>query len=149
MRVRRLHLTPRGVGLTLVGLVALGLGLLAGYPGLVALGVAATGLVAAATVSLLAPAPLDVTHRLQETSTPRRGRAVAHVSLRNASRWMPLVVSGVERVAGRDVALAPRRLAPGASGEVEVPVPTDRRGLVTVGPLRARAPRACGPRALP
>ena len=43
VRARRLHLTPRGVGLTLVGLVALGLGLLAGYPGLVALGVAATG----------------------------------------------------------------------------------------------------------
>lgn len=140
--MRRLHPTPRGVGLALVGLVALGLGLLAGYPGLVALGVAAVGLVGAATVSLLAPAPLDVTHRLLETSTPRRSRAVAHVGLRNASRWMPLVVAGVERVAGRDVALAPRRLAPGESGEVEVSVPTDRRGLVTVGPfvLERRAP---------
>ncbi|WP_456786718.1 DUF58 domain-containing protein [Cellulomonas sp. P5_C5] len=134
--------TPRGAGLALVGLVALGLGLLAGYPGLVALGVAAIGLVGAATVALLAPAPLDVTHRLLETSTPRRSRAVAHVGLRNASRWMPLVVAGVERVGGRDVVLVPRRLAPGESGDVEVSVPTDRRGLVTVGPfvLERRAP---------
>ncbi|WP_456818797.1 DUF58 domain-containing protein [Cellulomonas sp. URHB0016] len=130
------------MGLTLVGLVALGLGLLAGYPGLVALGVAAVGLVVAATVALVAPAPLDVTHRLLATSTPRRGRAVAHLELRNASRWMPLVVAGVEQVAGRDVALVPRRLTPGESGDVEVTVPTDRRGLVTVGPfvLERRAP---------
>lgn len=142
MRLRRLRPTPRGAGLTLVGLVALGLGLLARYPGLVALGVAALGLVAAAVVALLAPAPLDVTHRLLARSTPRRGGVTAHLGLRNASRWLPLVVTGVERVAGRDLALAPRRLVPGESGDVRVPVPTERRGLVTVGPfvLERRAP---------
>lgn len=131
----RLRPTARGTALAALGVAALGLGLLARYPGLVALGVAALGLVAAAVVALLLPAPLDVTHRVEPARAPRLTPAAAHVGLRNASPWLPLVVAGTEQVADRELALAPVRLAPRATGEVEVPVPTDRRGLVTVGPF--------------
>ncbi|GIG40087.1 DUF58 domain-containing protein [Cellulomonas phragmiteti] len=132
---RRLRPTPRGTALAVLGVLALGLGLLARYPGLVAVGVAAVGLVVVAVVSLLVPVPLDVTHRLVPGRTPRLGAAAAHVDLRNASPWLPLLVAGTDHVAGRDVALPPTRLAPRGSGVVEVPVPTDRRGLLPVGPF--------------
>jgi len=132
---RRLRPTARGTALAVLGVLALGLGLLARYPGLVALGATALGLVVVAVVTLLLPVPLDVTHRLVPGRTPRLGPAAAHVGMRNASPWLPIVVSGTDHVAGRDVALAPTRLAPRAAGQVEVPVPTDRRGLVPVGPF--------------
>ncbi|UZN04537.1 DUF58 domain-containing protein [Cellulomonas sp. S1-8] len=132
---RRLRPTARGVALAALGVLTLGLGLVARYPGLVAIGVAALGLVAAAVVTLLLPVPLDVTHRLVPERAPRLGPAAAHVSLRNASPWLPLLVAGTDHVAGRDVPLAPIRLAPQGSGVVEVPVPTDRRGLLPVGPF--------------
>ncbi|MDQ0424162.1 DUF58 domain-containing protein [Cellulomonas iranensis] len=132
---RGLRPTARGTVLTVLGVAALVLGLLARYPGLVALGVAALGLVLAALVGLALPTPLDVTHRVEPARTPRLAPAAAHVALRNASPWLPLEVAGTDHVAGRALPLAPVRLAPRGTGEVEVPVPTDRRGLVPVGPF--------------
>lgn len=132
---RRLRPTRRGVVLALLGATALGLGLATRYAGLVALGAAALGLVAVAVVSLLLPVPLDVTHRLVPGRVARLGRAEAHIALRNASPWLPVLVAGTDQVAGRDVALTPAYLAPRDSGVVEVPVPTGRRGLLPVGPF--------------
>ena len=132
---RRLRPTARGVALTLLGALTLGLGLVARYPGLVALGAAALGLVVVAVVSLLLPVPLDVTHRLVPGRVARLGSAAAHIALRNASPWLPVLVAGPDNVGGRDVALTPTRLAPRDSGVVEVPVPTERRGLLPVGPF--------------
>lgn len=132
---RRLRPTRRGVALGVLGALGLTLGVLARYPGLVALGAAALGLLVAAVVALVLPVPLDVTHRLVPARVPRLGVAIAHVTLRNASPWLPLVVAGTEHVAGQDVPLTPTRLTPRGSGVVEVPVPTTRRGLLTVGPF--------------
>ncbi|ADG74054.1 protein of unknown function DUF58 [Cellulomonas flavigena DSM 20109] len=139
---RRLRPTGRGIALTAVGALALGLGLVARYPGLVALGAAALGLVVVAVVSLLLPVPLDVTHRLVPGRVARLGSAAAHIALRNASPWLSVRVAGTDNVGGRDIAMAPTRLAPRDSGVVEVPVPTERRGLLPVGPfvLERRSP---------
>lgn len=131
----RLRPTRRGSVLAVLGVLALTLGLLARYPGLVAVGVTALGLVVVAVGTLLLPVPLDVTHGLAPGRVPRLGAAAAHLGLRNASPWLPLVVAGTDHVAGREVPLAPTRLAPQGSGVVEVPLPTDRRGLLTVGPF--------------
>ncbi|PZR51566.1 DUF58 domain-containing protein [Xylanimonas oleitrophica] len=132
---RPVRLTGRGAGVALLGALTSGGGLVAAYPGLVALGVGALGLVAVALVSVLVPAPLAVAHRLSPPRTTRLGEAVAHVELHNRSPWLPLTVSGVEQVGGTDRVVGPASLPAGGRSTIEVRLPTERRGLVTVGPF--------------
>ncbi|MBO1750788.1 DUF58 domain-containing protein [Actinotalea sp. BY-33] len=132
---RRVRPTPRGLGTLGLGLLALAGGAAAAYPGLVALGSAAVGLVLVATVSVLLPAPLAVEHHLEPARTPRLGRAAARLELHNRSSWVPVVVAGTDQVGAQELEVAPVRLLPGERRSVEVPVPTDRRGLLHVGPF--------------
>ena len=57
--------TGRGVGAFLLGDAALALGLVAGYPGLVGLGVALLAVVLVSLVGVLVPAPVEVRRHLE------------------------------------------------------------------------------------
>ncbi|WP_220457951.1 MULTISPECIES: DUF58 domain-containing protein [unclassified Actinotalea] len=127
--------TARGLVVLGLGAASLGGGLAAGYGGLVGLGLALLLLVAVAVVSVLLPAPLAIERSVEPERVPRlgAGAAVAHVT--NASAWWPLGLTGWDRVGGTRVPVRVPQLRPGASVEVRSDVPTQRRGVLSVGPL--------------
>jgi uncharacterized protein (DUF58 family) len=126
------------VGVAGVILVGAGLGL--GYKELTALGVVA--LVALAVALLWAgwPPRLEVTRTVDPDRVVRGDWCRASVDLRSTSRWRSQLVSGEERLSGAGfgdtpVAVPTVRLRPGAATRTWYRLPTERRGVLDVGPL--------------
>ena len=138
--------TARGYGLAAAGLLLAGIGFVFGYPELAVVG--ATGIVAVLSALLYGTwrPTLDV-RRTVEPDRVARGEG-SHVTLgvRNSSRMLAATmvaedacgrVGGDGRVVDRVIVPVPvLRLRAGATTDVAYPVPTGRRGVVQVGPLR-------------
>lgn len=118
-----------------LGAACLGGGLVAGYGGLVGLGVALLVLLACALASVLLPPPLVVERHVEPDRVPRFGDCAAVVHVTNASGWWPLGLSGWDRVADERLPVRVPQLQPGQGVEVRSAVPTGRRGVLAVGPL--------------
>lgn len=110
-------------------------GVLLGYPELVAVGVAcALAVIVAGAWMLVRPNVVVV----REISPARVGegdsaRGVLRMTNKGARRSPP--VMAVEKVAGRQVVVPLPSAAGGAEYTTSYPLPTDRRGVFTVGPL--------------
>lgn len=131
----RLRLTARGWTVAAAAAFCLGLGLWASYPGLVGLGTVLAVLLVAALAGVLVPAPATVRRHAQPSRVERLGQASARITVTNASSWLTLDINGQDRVGAEQVPFEVPRLAPGASASTEVPIPTERRGVVDFGPL--------------
>jgi len=147
--------TRRGIIVLLTGLLMAGLGYGYGYPELVALGVVAVAAFLAALLFAGAKPSLVVERIVDPERVGRGDRCMAVVNVRSTARWRSQSLVGVERLryadapdpradAGRagsgqpwagGVPVPMIRLRAGASTFLRYPLPTDRRGVIDVGPM--------------
>jgi uncharacterized protein (DUF58 family) len=135
-----MRVTVRGWGLLVVALALLGVGFRYGYPELAALGGAGVAAVVAA-IAFVAWRPRLSVLRAADPDRVTRGE-VSQVRLRigNASRLFGASVVARDRVGplgGRrgTVSVPLVRLRPGRTTDVTYEAPTQRRGVIEVGPL--------------
>jgi uncharacterized protein (DUF58 family) len=130
------RLTARGGGLLAAGAVLLTAGLRYGYAELAALGGAAVVALALATVHAAWRPRLDVTRAVDPDRVARGGETAVTLTIRNAGRLRAATLVARDRCGDHTVPVPLLRLRPGHDTTVTYSVPTDRRGVVAVGPLR-------------
>jgi uncharacterized protein (DUF58 family) len=128
--------SARGVGLLVVGTGLLGAGFGLGYPELAVLGTAAWCALGYA-VAYAAWRPRLVVSRSADPDRVVRGEAAGvTLILRNAGRLRGATLVAYDRCGTHSVPVPLLRLRPGRETVTTYPVPTRRRGVVEVGPLR-------------
>jgi uncharacterized protein (DUF58 family) len=132
----RMPVTARGIGLVVGAIVLLGVGFRYGYPDLALLGAAAAVAVGCAVGFAFWRPRLGV-ERVADPDRVARGEpARMTLTVRNTSRLRAANLVASDRC-GRDAVPVPLlRLRPGHDTTVDYPVPTSRRGVIPVGPLR-------------
>ncbi|NYH42081.1 uncharacterized protein (DUF58 family) [Micromonospora jinlongensis] len=129
-------ITARGVGLIVAAVVLLGVGFRFAYPELTMLGAAAGAAVGYAALVAAWRPRLTVT-RLADPDRVARGEpASMTLTVRNSGRLRSANLLAEDRCGDRTVPVPVLRLRPGRDTEVRYDVPTHRRGVVPVGPLR-------------
>lgn len=135
---------PRGLAAVAAGAALIAAGFTFGYPELVVLGV--TALVAACcALAYVAWRPVLTVERAVDPERVSRGEPCTHtLTVRLRGRLRPATLVAEDRCGGVPVAVPLVRLRPGigrdpggagAASAVDYPVPTDRRGVVEIGPL--------------
>ena len=131
-----MSITPRGIGLLVTGPVLLIAGFLFGYPELTILGCAAAVAVLLAVGYAAWRPVLGVTRRADPDRVMRGEDSRMTLTVRNSSRFRAATLIAYDRCGPTVVPVPVLRLRPGHDTVTEYPVPTHRRGIVTVGPLR-------------
>ncbi|MET8091377.1 DUF58 domain-containing protein [Micromonospora sp. NPDC005220] len=129
-------ITARGVGLLVAAVLLLGAGFRFAYPELTLLGAAAGAAVGYAALVAAWRPRLTVTRRADPDRVARGEPASMTVTVRNTGRLRSANLLAEDRCGERTVPVPVLRLRPGRDTEVRYDVPTDRRGVVPVGPLR-------------
>ncbi|SCF27009.1 DUF58 domain-containing protein [Micromonospora saelicesensis] len=129
-------ITARGVGLLVAAVVLLGVGFRFAYPELTLLGAAAGAAVGYAALVAAWRPRLTVTRRADPDRVARGEPASMTLTVRNTGRLRSANLLAEDRCGERTVPVPVLRLRPGRDTEVRYDVPTDRRGVVPVGPLR-------------
>ncbi|MBM7489622.1 uncharacterized protein (DUF58 family) [Micromonospora luteifusca] len=129
-------ITARGVGLLVAAVVLLGAGFRFAYPELTLLGAAAGAAVAYAALVAAWRPRLTVTRRADPDRVARGEPASMTLTVRNTGRLRSANLLAEDRCGERTVPVPVLRLRPGRDTEVRYDVPTHRRGVVPVGPLR-------------
>jgi uncharacterized protein (DUF58 family) len=128
--------TPRGVGLLVVGAALLVAGFAFGYPELALLGSAAL-CAAGFAVGYAAWRPRLRVDRVAEPDRVMRGETSrVTLTVHNDSRLRAATLVAHDRCGDVAVPVPLLRLRPRHDTVASYPVPTDRRGVVDVGPLR-------------
>ncbi|MEU8157159.1 DUF58 domain-containing protein [Micromonospora sp. NPDC048986] len=129
-------ITARGVGLLVAAVALLGVGFRFAYPELTLLGAAAGAAVGYAALVAAWRPRLTVTRRADPDRVARGEPASMTLTVRNTGRLRSANLLAEDRCGERTVPVPVLRLRPGRDTEVRYDVPTDRRGVVPVGPLR-------------
>ncbi|UFN92709.1 DUF58 domain-containing protein [Micromonospora aurantiaca] len=129
-------ITARGIGLLVAALVLLGVGFRYAYPELTVLGAAAAVAVGYAAVNAAWRPRLSVERRADRDRVARGEPAAMELTVRNTGRLRAANLVAEDRCAGALVPVPLLRLRPGRDTVVRYDVPTHRRGVVPVGPLR-------------
>jgi uncharacterized protein (DUF58 family) len=128
--------TSRGWGLLAAAVILLGTGFRFGYPDLAVLGAAAGIAVTCAAGSALWRPGLQVERVARPDRVARGESARISLTVRNTSRLRAATLIATDRCGGASIPVPLLRLRPGRDTTVDYPVPTHRRGIVSVGPLR-------------
>jgi uncharacterized protein (DUF58 family) len=128
--------TSRGLGVAIAAVLLLGAGFAFGYPDLALLGAAAAVAASCAVGYALWRPALGVDRRAEPDRVARGDPAAMTLTVRNTSRIRSAGMVATDRCGGADVPVPLLRLRPGKDTVVRYPVPTRRRGVVPVGPLR-------------
>ncbi|WP_320065481.1 DUF58 domain-containing protein [Micromonospora sp. RTGN7] len=129
-------ITARGVGLLVAAVALLVTGFRFAYPELMLLGVAAAVAVGYALLVALWRPRLAVTRHADPDRVSRGAPARMVLTVRNVGRLRAANLLAEDRCGDRGVPVPVLRLRPGRDTTVGYDVPTDRRGVVPVGPLR-------------
>ncbi|GGK72356.1 DUF58 domain-containing protein [Mangrovihabitans endophyticus] len=129
-------MTARGAGLLAAAVLLLAAGFGGGYPDLALLGAAAVAATAGAAGFALWRPRLGVRRRAEPDRVARGDPARMTLTVDNTSRLRAANLIAVDRCGRRDVPVPLLRLRPAHSTTVDYPVPTGRRGVVPIGPLR-------------
>ncbi|MEV4118468.1 DUF58 domain-containing protein [Micromonospora sp. NPDC049645] len=129
-------ITARGVGLLVAAVLLLGAGFRFAYPELTLLGAAAGAAVGYAALVAAWRPRLTVTRRADPDRVARGEPASMTLTVRNTGRLRSANLLAEDRCGERTVPVPVLRLRPGRDTEVQYDVPTHRRGVVPVGPLR-------------
>jgi uncharacterized protein (DUF58 family) len=131
-----MRITARGIGLLAAGPILLVAGFLFGYPELTVLGCAALVAVLLAVGYAAWRPTLGVRRRADPDRVMRGEDSRMTLTVRNTSRLRAATLIAYDRCGSTVVPVPVLRLRPGHDTHTEYPVPTNRRGIVTVGPLR-------------
>ncbi|MET0492214.1 MAG: DUF58 domain-containing protein [Actinoplanes sp.] len=135
--MRRLGgVTGRGIGVAVAALVLLVGGFRYGYPDLALLGTAAAVAVACGVVFAVWRPGLGVDRVADPDRVSRGDPAQMTLTVHNTSKLRAANLVATDRCGTADVPVPLLRLRPGKDTTVGYPVPTHRRGVVPVGPLR-------------
>jgi uncharacterized protein (DUF58 family) len=137
-------ITGRGIGLLVGACLLLLVGFRFGYPELTLLGTAATIAVGCAAGSAAWRPRLEVRRRADPDRVGRGEAATMTLTVRNGGRLRSANLIAEDRCGNRPVPVPLLRLRPGRDTTVSYPVPTHRRGVVPVGPLRVTGRDALG-----
>ncbi|MGK5741565.1 DUF58 domain-containing protein [Micromonospora sp. URMC 103] len=129
-------ITARGVGLLVAAVVLLGAGFRFAYPELTLLGAAAGTAVGYAAVVAAWRPRLEVTRHAEPDRVARGEAASMTLTVRNTGRLRAASLLAEDRCGHEAVPVPLLRLRPGRDTTVQYDVPTRRRGVVRVGPLR-------------
>ncbi|MEU7611160.1 DUF58 domain-containing protein [Micromonospora sp. NPDC049204] len=129
-------ITARGIGLLVAAVVLLAVGFRFAYPELTLLGAAAGAAVGYAALVAAWRPRLTVTRHADPDRVARGEPASMMLTVRNAGRLRSANLLAEDRCGERSVPVPVLRLRPGRDTEVRYDVPTHRRGVVPVGPLR-------------
>jgi uncharacterized protein (DUF58 family) len=129
-------LTPRGIGLLASAAILLVAGFGFGYAELALLGTVAAIAVACALSHAAWRPRLDVSRTADPDRVARGDAATMTLTVRNSSRLRSANLVAEDRCGTRALPVPLLRLRPGRDTTVSYPVPTHRRGVVPVGPLR-------------
>lgn len=129
-------ITARGIGLLVAALALLGVGFRYAYPELTVLGAAAGVAVGYAVVNAAWRPRLSVERRADPDRVARGEPAAMELTVRNTGRLRAANLVAEDRCAGALVPVPLLRLRPGRDTVARYEVPTHRRGVVPVGPLR-------------
>ncbi len=132
--------TRRGLIVLVAGVLLAGAGYLYGYAELVALGAVAVAAFVGALLFAGARPSLAVRRHLEPERVNRGELCSAVVDVRSTARWRSQALVGVERLTRgedepRTVPVPMIRLKAGAATYLRYPLPTDRRGVIDVGPM--------------
>ncbi|MFC7550729.1 DUF58 domain-containing protein [Plantactinospora sp. GCM10030261] len=139
-----MRLTARGVGLLVSGAVLLLIGITFDYAELTVLGAAAAIAVGCGLAQALWRPRLDVTRRAEPDRVGRGDPATMTLTIRNRGRLRAATLIAHDRCGTRPVPVPLLRLRPGHDTTVGYPVPTTRRGVIAIGPLRITSRDALG-----
>jgi uncharacterized protein (DUF58 family) len=129
-------LTQRGAGLLAAAVALLGAGFGFGYPELTVIGTAALVAMGFAVAYAAWRPKLTVTRSVDPDRVMRGESSRVSLNVRNASRLRGATLIAHDRCGAQTVPVPLLRLGAGRRTTVDYPVPTERRGLVQVGPLR-------------
>ncbi|GAA1787726.1 DUF58 domain-containing protein [Planosporangium flavigriseum] len=129
-------ITKRGIGLLVAGLILLATGFRFGYPELTVLGCAGLLAVLLAHAYAALRPRLAVTRRAEPDRVMRGEDSRMTLTVRNANRVRAATLIAYDRCGPATVPVPVLQLRPGQDTVTEYPVPTARRGVVAVGPLR-------------
>ncbi|HEV7899903.1 MAG TPA: DUF58 domain-containing protein [Planosporangium sp.] len=131
-----MRITARGAALLAAGPVLLAVGFGFGYPELTVLGCAALVAVLFAVAYALWRPVLGVSRRADPDRVMRGEDSRMTLTVRNGSRLLAATLVAQDRCGPTVVPVPVLRLRPGNDTVTEYPVPTSRRGIVAIGPLR-------------
>ncbi|OLR95454.1 DUF58 domain-containing protein [Actinokineospora bangkokensis] len=127
--------TRRGATALALGVLLVAAGLWWRYPGPAALGVALVLLAAAGLAAVLVAAPVRPDRAVRPLTVARLGRCTGTLVITSVSKRLRVAVEATERVAGEPLPVRVPLLEPGSATSVEYPIPTERRGVLEIGPL--------------
>ncbi len=130
-----MRLTRRGVAVLAGAACCFLLGTLAGYPFLRALAGVALGGVFAAVLTTMVRPKVEITRTVHPDRVERGEPALASLVVRNPTARRQAGFTAGDRVGGGTRAVRVRPLAPGAEATYHYELPTDVRGLLSVGPF--------------
>jgi hypothetical protein len=130
--------TARGVGTAILGGALLAAGIEWRYPGVLGLGGALLAMAVLGYLTVLGRAPVSVRRSVWPLEVTRFEPCGATLRIRRSRGLLAAGVEAVEHVAGRRVPVQVPRLASGGTAEIGYPIPTERRGLLVIGPLDVR-----------
>jgi len=131
-----MRISARGVGLLLAGAALLGAGFGFGYPELTVLGTAALCAAAFAVLYAAWRPRLGVTRSADPDRVMRGEASRVTLTVHNASRLRAATLIAYDRCGATSVPVPLVRLRPRHDTVTGYPVPTGRRGVVRIGPLR-------------
>lgn len=137
-------ITARGIGLLVGAALLLVAGFRFGYPELALLGTTAAIAVACAAGNAAWRPRLDVSRVADPDRVGRGEPASMTLTVRNSARLRSATLIAEDRCGNRPVPVPLLRLRPGRDTTVSYPVPTHRRGMISVGPLRVTGRDALG-----
>jgi uncharacterized protein (DUF58 family) len=130
------RITPRGVGLLAAAVAALAAGFAFGYPEFGLLGTAGVVAVGFAFAYAMSHPALSVRRAAAPDRVGRGEACTVTLTVGNGSRLRAATLVAHDRCGARTVPVPLVRLRPRRDTVVSYPVPTDRRGVVPIGPLR-------------
>jgi uncharacterized protein (DUF58 family) len=128
--------TARGVGTVLAGGALIAGGFTYGYPELVVVGAAGVVAAVCAVAYVAFGLRLTVTRQVEPERVTRGEACRQTLTVRNSSRFRGVTLIAHDVCGAGTVPVPLLRLRPGHDTAVTYPVPTARRGVVRVGPLR-------------
>jgi uncharacterized protein (DUF58 family) len=131
-----MSLTRLGWTVALTSVVLVGVAYLLGYPRVAVLGVGGLTALVVGTAAVARRPRVTLSREIFPTRVPRGEPAVGMLRITNTSRVAGLRIEAWERFGAQEIAVPVPYLRAGASREIGYPLPTARRGVIEVGPLR-------------